>query len=156
MAGRALVRAGYRHGAAEDDPRLATSFAAGLGFAASLALAAAVTQLRTRLSLTVDLALFAGLLAVAAWWMTTVGALLAAALSFLMLNGFAVDQYAVLRWHGWGDVVRLVVLLGCAVVVSAVRDLQLRHRGRAADALLRCELAELTGADLTRGVHRHA
>ena len=156
MAGRAPVRAWYRHVAAEDDPRLATSFAAGLSFAVSLALAGAVTQSRARLSLTVDLVLFAGLVAVAAWWTTWVGAVLAAALSFLMLNGFAVDQYAVLRWHGWRDVVRLVVLLGCTVVVSAVRDLQLRHRRRAADGRLRRELAELTGAVLTRGVHRHA
>ena len=156
MAAGAVVRAWHRHVVSGDDPRLTTSFAAGLGFAMTLAVAAIVTHLRAQLSLTVDLGIFAGLVAMAGWWMTWIGSLITAGLAFLMLNGFAVDQYAVLRWHGRGDVVRLVVLFGCAVVASAVRELRLRHRRRAADGRLTRELAELTGSSLTLGARRHA
>lgn len=156
MAAGAVVRAWHRHVVSGDDPRLTTSFAAGLGFAMTLAVAAIVTHLRAQLSLTVDLGIFAGLVAMAGWWMTWIGSLITAGLAFLMLNGFAVDQYAVLHWHGRGDVVRLVVLFGCAVVATAVRELQLRHQSRTEDRRLTRELAELTGRSLTQGARRHA
>ena len=154
MAGR-LVRAWRRH-VAGDDPRLATSFAAGVGFTLTLTLAALMADLRSQLSPGVDLGIFAVVVALAGWWMSRLGALVTAVFSFLMLNGFVVDRYAVLRWHGRGDLVRLVVLLGCAGVVSAVRELQLRHRRRAANGHLADELAELTGTSRIQGAQRHA
>jgi K+-sensing histidine kinase KdpD len=153
MADGAVVRAWHRHVAGRDDPRLATSFAAGLGFAATLLAAAVMTHMRRQLSLTDDLGVFTALVALAGWWMSLVGALVTAVLAFLMLNGFAVDQYAVLRWHGQADVVRLVVLLGCAAVVGATREVQLWHRRRSS---LSREFAQLTDAALAQGVQRHA
>ena len=144
MAGRSLGRAWRRHAAGDDDPRLVTSFAAGVGFTVTLILAAAMTHMRSELSPTVDLGIFAAVVALAGWWMTWLGALVTAGLAFLMLNGFVVDQYAVLRWHGAADVLRLVVLIGCATSVAAARELQLHHRRRAADAVLTGELAEIT------------
>lgn len=154
MAG-GLVRAWRRH-VTGDDPRLATSFAAGIGFTVTLTLAAGMTDLRSQLSPGVDLGIFAAVVVLAGWWMSRLGALITAVLSFLMLNGFVVDRYAVLHWHGRGDVVRLVVLFGCAVVATAIRELQMRHRRRAADGRLTRELAELTGSSLTQGARRHA
>lgn len=157
MAGTALSRAWHRHAAAEDDRRLATAFAAGLGFTVTLTLAAVMTHLRAQASPTVDLGIFVAAVALAGWWMTRLGALMTAVLAFLMLNGFAVDQYAVLRWHGSADAVRLIVLLGCAGAVSVTRELQLRHRRRTADARLTHELTDvIRTTSVTREGPRHA
>ena len=150
-----LVRL-WRRRVTGDGPKLATSFAAGVGFTVTLTLAAVMTQLRSCLSPAADLGIFAAMVAVAGWWMTSIGSLITAGLSFLMLNGFIVDRYAVLRWHGRHDMVRLVVLLGCAGIASAARELQLRHLRHTADGRLTRELTELTGTSLTQGASRHA
>ena len=157
MASGALTRAWHRHVSGKDDPRLATAFAAGIGFAVTLTCAAVMTQLRTQVSPTIDLGIFAAVTWLAGWWMTGLGTVITAVLAFLMLNGFVVDQYAVLRWHGGPDVVRLVVLLGCAGASAAARELLLRHRRRCDDVQLNRELAEIADtSSLSRGGSRYA
>ncbi len=41
-------------------------------------------------------------------------------LAWLVVNGFLVDRYGVLSWHGWADVYRAVVLAAASVVGLAV------------------------------------
>lgn len=101
--------------------------AAGAGFAATFALAAGLTPLRSDLSSPLALGLFAAVVVLMAWWMSPTGAVVTAALGFLMLDGFVVDQYAVLRWHGPLDGVRLAVLVGCAGMAVGARQLRLRR-----------------------------
>jgi len=62
---------------------------------------------------------------VLAWWSTVGGAVLSAGLGWLMLNGFVVNQYGALSWHGNSDVINLAVLVGVAVLTAAVRSVQL-------------------------------
>lgn len=38
----------------------------------------------------------------------------AAVIAWLFCDGFLIDHYGELRWHGWGDAVRLAVLAGAA------------------------------------------
>jgi hypothetical protein len=73
-----------------------------------------------------------------------------------MLNGFVADQYGELRWHGSSDVVRMVVLFGCGVAVTAMRSVQLRRRRQAAGKQLDRELRELTRAARRTQGDRHA
>ena len=157
MAGRTLATAWHRHAAGQDDPRLVTSFAAGLGFTVTLMCGAVMTHLRGQVSPAVDLGIFVAVVALASWWMAWLGAKVTAGLAFLMLNGFVLDQYAVLRWRGSADLARLVVLLGCAGAAVAARELQLRHQHGAAEAQLDRELAEITRTtSLSAGGPRHA
>jgi hypothetical protein len=41
-------------------------------------------------------------------------------LAWLIVNGFLVDRYGELAWHGWADVYRAVVLAAASVVGLAV------------------------------------
>ena len=41
-------------------------------------------------------------------------------LAWLVVNGFLVDQYGQLSWHGWADLVRLLVLVAAAGVGVAL------------------------------------
>jgi hypothetical protein len=116
-----------------------------------------MTHLRAQVSPAVDLGIFVAVVALAGWWMTWFGVLVTAGLAFLMLNGFVVDQYAVLLWHGSDDVVRISLLVGCAIVAAGARQLKLRHRRRVADTRFTPELAEIARTTSpTPGGPRHA
>ena len=88
-----------------NDPRLASSFGAAFGFFVMLTAAAALGELRRRLSLHPDLGVMAGLVVVAAWWTAWASALAPAGLAWLMLNSFVVSHDATLRWHGPADLI---------------------------------------------------
>ena len=138
------------------DPRVQRGFAAPIGFAVTLAMAAVMSALRPHLSADVALAVMAGVVALSGWWAAWGAVLATAGFAWLMLNGFVADQYGELRWHGSSDVVRMVVLFGCGVAVAALRSRQLRRRRRQeAAGQLNRELRELTLARRTKG-DRHA
>ena len=119
---------GWVHEGHGDDPRIPSAFAAGLAFLVTLAVAAVLADLRYQLSLSADLGIMSGLVIAAAWWVAWGGVLVTAGLAWLMLNSFVVSHDETLRWHGSGDLTRLVVLFGCAVSVATVRSLQLHFR----------------------------
>jgi len=48
-----------------------------------------------------------------------IASMVTAAIAWLFLNGFLIDQHAELRWHGTVDLVRLAVLVGAALAGSA-------------------------------------
>jgi len=105
------------------DPRLPLALTLALGFAITMAAAAVLTAVRTHVALGLALA----------WWSTVGGAVLSAGLGWLMLNGFVVNQYGALAWHGNSDAINLAVLVGVAVLTAVVRSVQLslhasRHR----------------------------
>jgi len=94
-----------------------------------MAAAAVLTAVRTHVALGV----MTVTVLVLAWWSTVGGAVLSAGLGWLMLNGFVVNQYGALAWHGDSDVINLAVLVGVAVLTAVVRSVQLslhasRHR----------------------------
>jgi len=103
------------------DPRLPLALTLALGFAITMAAAAVLTAVRTHVALGV----MTVTVLVLAWWSTVGGAVLSAGLGWLMLNGFVVNQYGALAWHGDSDVINLAVLVGVAVLTAVVRSVQL-------------------------------
>ncbi len=85
------------------DPRLPVTLSLAVGFAGTMSAAAALTVVRGHVP---------------------------ALVGWLMLNGFVIDQYGVLAWHGPDDLVRIGVLLAAAVVVALTRAVQLEARDR--------------------------
>jgi hypothetical protein len=139
------------------DPRVQRGFAAPIGFAVTLTMAAVLSALRPHLSADVALAVMAGVVALSGWWAAWDAVLAAAGFAWLMLNGFVADQLGELRWHGSSDVVRMVVLFGCGVAVTAMRSVQLRRRRRQrTGGQLDRELRELTRAARRTQGDRHA
>ena len=136
-----------------NDPRIAVSFAGGVGFVVMLTAAAVLGEFRSRLSLNVDLGVMSVLVAIAAWWMEPLGALMTAGLAWLMLNSFVVSHDATLRWHGGADLTRLVVLFTCAGVAAVTRSVQLYVRRRAARAV---GVVVFPATDLSLTGERHA
>jgi hypothetical protein len=96
------------------DPRPPAVLVVAIAFAAQLAWAAAVV--------TFDLSSLAGsigtlaIAAIAAWWLTLPASLVAAAMSFLVADGFIQDQMGQLSWNGSADAQFLLAL----VVLSAI------------------------------------
>jgi hypothetical protein len=57
-----------------------------------------------------------------------------AAIAFLVVNGFLVDRYGQLAWHGSADVLRVLALLGAAVLGTSVgRGCRVGHARRSTD-----------------------
>jgi len=115
------------------DPRLPLALTLALGFAITMAAAAVLTAVRTHVALGLALGVMTVTVLVLAWWSTVGGAVLSAGLGWLMLNGFVINQYGALSWHGNSDVINLAVLVGVAVLTAVVRSVQLslhpsRHR----------------------------
>ncbi len=112
------------------DPRLPVTLSLAVGFAGTMSAAAALTLVRGHVPAPAALAVMTVLVGLIAWWSTICGAVLSALVGWLMLNGFAIDQYGVLAWHGPDDLVRIGVLLAAAVVVALTRAVQLEARDR--------------------------
>jgi len=115
------------------DPRLPLALTLALGFAITMAAAAVLTAVRTHVAPGFALGVMTVTVLVLAWWSTVGGAVLSAGLGWLMLNGFVVNQYGALAWHGNSDAINLAVLVGVAVLTAVVRSVQLslhasRHR----------------------------
>lgn len=123
-----IAAAQDRRAGIEPDPRLASAIAVGAAFAILLMLAALFTQIHSQLSVTVALAITAGVVAGVGWSSRWIGALVAAGLGWLFLNGFAVDRTGALHWHGAADLWRLAVLVCCAIVGAAARSRQIARR----------------------------
>jgi hypothetical protein len=96
--------------------RLSWEFGTALGFWSCLVLAASFSAWGTALSPGWALGCMALLVAAVSWWTTGLGAVVTAGLGWLFLTGFGVDRFGALRWHGYADVERLVLLLGGAFV----------------------------------------
>ena len=107
------------------DSRLASDLACPLGFAVVTAtcvvLSVAAPSLGTARVLT-DVAVLTVVVAIFAWFVRPIAALVTAALGWLLLNGFLVDHFGALRWHGEVDAVRLVTLIAAAAIVTLVRS----------------------------------
>ena len=133
-------------GPGREDPRLPFGFAVGAAFALMLWASAALSGLSARPS-AAGLAVMATIAALLGWFSTWPGALVTAALGWLMLDGFVIDRYGVLHWHGRADAVRLAVLAASGLVTTALRAAQLNsdsHR-MARRARLGKERDELKG-----------
>ena len=52
----------------------------------------------------------------AAWTDDGLAAAFIVGLAWLVVNGFLVDRYGQLSWHGWADLLRLLVLVAAAGV----------------------------------------
>jgi hypothetical protein len=98
-----------------------SGLALGAAFALMLATVALFTAATPRPAPAGGLAAVAAIIAATAWLSRVDAALAAAGLGWLMVNGFFVDRYGELGWHGAGDLVRLGVLVGTALVTSALR-----------------------------------
>jgi len=90
----------------------------GITFAAQLAWAAAVV--------TFDLSFLVGsvgtlvIATFAAWWLTIPTSLVAAAVSFLVADGFVQDQMGQLSWNGSHDALLLLALVVLSVIAASI------------------------------------
>jgi hypothetical protein len=103
------------------DPMPPNAYAIGIAFTTTLVVAAVLGEASRWGSGGYGLAVMAAAVGVAAWWCRPWVGLCAGALGWLMFNGFVVDQFGALAWHGRSDAVRLGTLLAIAVAVSLVR-----------------------------------
>jgi hypothetical protein len=105
------------------DARLPSEIACALGFAVVvsvsvvLGLAGSVLVART----TTDLAVLALAVAALSYSVRPLAAFVTAGLAWLMLNGFLIDHFGVLTWHGVSDITRLLALVAAAIVPIAIR-----------------------------------
>jgi hypothetical protein len=111
------------------DPRLPDAFVGVAALAATL-LASSIVVEAGHISSDTALAVMAAAVGLVAWWCRPRAAAVPAVCGMLMLNGFFVDRSGDLHWHGWADVVRLVVLFGVAAVVSLSRAALIGVTGR--------------------------
>lgn len=65
-------------------------------------------------------ACFAVTVLVLSWWSSPAAAATSAIVAFLFVDGFAFDSSGILVWHGEADLLRLVVLIGLAVIGSVL------------------------------------
>jgi len=100
------------------DPRPPGVLVVGITFAAQLAWAAAVV--------TFDLSFLVGsvgtlvIATFAAWWLTIPTSLVAAAVSFLVADGFVQDQMGQLSWNGSHDALLLLALVVLSVIAASI------------------------------------
>jgi hypothetical protein len=119
MTRTAPHRIGWSELRREDgDPRPPGVLVIGITFAAQLAWAAAVV--------TFDVSSLVGsigtvlIATIAAWWLTVPASLAAAAVSFLVANGFVQDQMGQLAWDGSHDSLLLLSLVVLSVVAASI------------------------------------
>ncbi len=97
----------------------------GLGIAAGFTLISVVTALLVALgrhvSTTADLGVLTAMTAGMAVLLLLPAAAFTAGFAWLCLNGFLIDRFAVLRWHGWVDAERLLILMAVAALVVLLR-----------------------------------
>jgi K+-sensing histidine kinase KdpD len=110
------------------DPRCPDAYGLAIAYGALLVLIAVLSALRAHLGLPAQTTVVVAGVAVLAWWVRPWAALGAAGLGWLFLNGFLVNRQGDLRWHGRDDTVRIVLLAGVAVAVSAARSVQLARQ----------------------------
>ncbi len=91
------------------------------GFIALLSLSVIFDPARLRVPWPVSFAAFCAAVAGTALHATRPGALLIAGCGWLDYNGFVADVGGTLHWHGGMDAIRLLLLLGCALVSVLVR-----------------------------------
>ncbi len=103
------------------DPMPPNAYAIGIAFTTTLVVAALLTEAGRWGSGGYGLVAMATAVGIAAWWCRPFMSVWAGALGWLMFNGFVVDQFGALAWHGRSDAVRLGTLLVIAVAVSLVR-----------------------------------
>ncbi|MGH3473140.1 MAG: hypothetical protein ACRDPG_13980 [Nocardioidaceae bacterium] len=106
--------------------------ASAAGFGVTLALGSAMSGWHGRLAATVGLAVMGLVVAIFGCIAESLAAAATAVSAWLMLDGFVVDRYGVLAWHGDSDVLRLAVLACCACIPAVVRTAhgQRQHRPR--------------------------
>jgi hypothetical protein len=131
------------------DPMPPNAYALGIAFTATLVVAAVLGETGRWAAGGVGLALMAAAVGVSAWWCRPRVSLCAGALGWLMFNGFVVDEYGALGWHGRSDAVRLGMLLAIAVVTSLARAIRVAMTRRIV-------IAELAPATSTPKIpHQH-
>ncbi|HVT97797.1 MAG TPA: DUF4118 domain-containing protein [Acidobacteriaceae bacterium] len=136
------------------DSRVPASIAAGIAFTATLVSATALAAAHA--AAPVALGVMVVIVTLSGWLVTWSGAVVTAALAWLMLNGFVTDRYGVLRWHGHRDLVELAVLFASATTVATVRATRIRRSRRRAMDHLTQQLSELTDAAHRTLGGRHA
>jgi hypothetical protein len=101
-----------------DDPRPPAALVIGIAFGMLLGWAALVMTFELPV---VPGALGAGVIAVAAaWWLTVPASMVAAAVSFLVVDGFVQGRMGELGWDGTTDAVILVALLASCAIAAEV------------------------------------
>ncbi len=108
------------------DSRLPNQLSACVSFGVTLVFAAVLGGIGLRAHLGLGLAVMAAAVVLVSWWSRPLMSLVAAAFGWLMFDGFVVNQFGELRWHGAGDAVRLLILLAVAVMSSGVQALKIR------------------------------
>jgi hypothetical protein len=131
MAGTAPHRIGWSELRREaGDPRPPGVLVIGITFAAQLAWAATVVTFGVS-SLLGSIGAVA-IATIAAWWLTIPASVAAAALSFLVADGFVQDQMGQLSWDGSHDTLLLLSLLVLSVIAASIHgeliDEARRHR----------------------------
>jgi K+-sensing histidine kinase KdpD len=110
------------------DTRPPSEIACAAGFAVTAAACVVLSVANRYLGsdrLTTDVVVLALVVAAFAWFVRPVAAVVVAVLGWLILNGFLVDQFGTLRWHGEVDAARLAVL-----IIAAAAGCLLHARGR--------------------------
>jgi hypothetical protein len=113
------------------DSRLPGWLAPCVSFGATLVVAAILSEVGSRAGDAGDLAVMSSVVAVVAWWSRPLMSLTTAIVGWLMFNGFVVNQFGELRWHGATDATRLAVLVTIALTASGARCVQIRMARRA-------------------------
>jgi K+-sensing histidine kinase KdpD len=127
---RRLVGGGVGRRDVIDDPRCPAEFGLAIAFVVELASTALLVGLRSDVDVASATAAVVATVVVLAWWTRPAAAMASAALGWLFLTTFMVDKSETLRWHGSADLIRLLELVGVAVVVTTLRSVQLALRRR--------------------------
>jgi hypothetical protein len=112
-----------------DDPRPPAALVLGIAFAALLGWAGVSGLLSLPTAIAVGGALVVA--TVASWWLTAPGAVVSAALTFLVVDGFVLGTLGDLGWNGMSDAALLVVLVvACVTSAEARREVDLERAQR--------------------------
>jgi len=103
------------------DPRIPGSFVGLVSLPATLTMAVVSVALHERGSDLTPLITMAVVVGVIAWWCRPAASLAPTVLGWLALNGFVVNSFGQLRWHGSADAVRLGCIVAVALAASSIR-----------------------------------
>jgi hypothetical protein len=112
------------------DPRIPSSFVGLVSLSATLSMAVISVALNERGADPTPLVTMAVLVGGIAWWCRPAASLVPAGLGWLALNGFVVNSFGQLNWHGDADAVRLGCIVLVALGASGARAGALRFSAR--------------------------
>jgi hypothetical protein len=112
------------------DPRIPSSFVGLVSLPATLSMAVISVALNERGSDPTPLVTMAVLVGGIAWWCRPAASLVPAGLGWLALNGFVVNSFGQLNWHGDADAVRLGCIVLVALAASSARAGAIRFSAR--------------------------